>query len=242
MTEKFNGIVLDIRKHSDRHNIVTLFTRRHGRVSFLSSASGGKAGKIRTARLQPLAVIEGDMNFKPNSELQKLGSFSLSVVWNELYFHPVKQVVTLFLSEFLNRLLRASMPDENLWDYIVNSLTLFDRMESGIADFHIAFMASLLSFMGIQPDYSQYHKGYVFDLRSGMFAASMPSHPDFLSPQDAGVAALLCRLNFSNVRILRLDSNTRNAIVHGLLRYYGIHYPGSASLKSLDVIHDIFHS
>lgn len=99
------------------------------------------------------------------------------------------------------------MPDENLWDYIVNSLSLFDRMETGITDFHIAFMASLLPFMGIQPDYEQYRKGYVFDLRSGMFTASAPSHPDFLSPRDAGVAALLCRLHFSNLRLLRLDAN-----------------------------------
>jgi len=26
-----------------------------------------------------------------------------------------------------------------------------------------------------------------------------------------------------------------------MLRYYGIHYPGTSNLRSLSVIHDLFH-
>lgn len=239
MIEKYEGIVIDVRKHSDRHEVVTLFTRNRGRVAFIAPASGGKSGRARHARLMPLSVIEGDVNFKPTSELQRLGQFSPSRVWTDIYFHPVKRMIAIFLSEFLNRLLRASMPDAALYDYIVESLTLLDRMERGVADFHIVFMASLLPFMGIQPDYTVYRKGMIFDLQAGVFTNSAPHHRDYAVGDAARWAALLCRINFSNVRALRLTGSLRYDLLEGMLHYYGIHFPGAANLKSLEILHEL---
>ena len=240
MTEKFTAIVLDITRHNDKHNIVTVFTRERGRVVFLSPCGSGKAARLRQARLQPLAVIEGDMRFNQTAELQKLGAFSLREVWGDIYFNPMKQMIALFLSEFLNRLLRASMPDENMWDYIVSSLRLFDGMTKGVSDFHIAFMASLLPFAGIQPDASEYEPGMVFDMRAGVFADRLPPHPDYLQGDEARFASIVSRINFVNVRALRLDGGLRRRILGRLLAYYSIHFPGTANLKSLEVIRDIF--
>lgn len=240
MTEKFVGIVIDITRHSDRHNIVTLYTRTRGRLSFLSAAGGGKPGKMRQARLQPLAVIEGDINFRQTVELQKLGAFSMHQVWGDIYFNPVKQMVALFLSEFLNKLLRATMPDENLWDYIFNSLMLFDSMKKKIADFHVVFLSSLLPFTGIQPDPEDYRPGCFLDMQAGTFVAVPPVHRDVLTGDEAAFAAKLCRINFSNARVLRLNGQLRLRIIDRLLHYYGIHFPGTANLKSLAVIHEVF--
>jgi len=241
MTEKFVGIVIDITRHSDRHNIVTLYTRTRGRVSFLSPAGSGKAGKIRQARLQPLAVIEGDINFRQTAELQKLGTFSMYHVWGDIYFNPVKQMISLFISEFLNKLLRATMPDKNIWDYIFNSLLLFDKMKKRVADFHIVFLSSLLPFTGIQPDAENYSPGCFLDMQSGTFVATPPGHRDVLTGEEAAFAAKLCRINFSNARVLRLNGSLRLLIIDRLLHYYGIHFPGTSNLKSLSVIHDVFN-
>lgn len=240
MNEKFTGIVIDLRRHNDRNNIVTLFTRQRGRVAFLSPTGSGKAGKLRQARLQPLSVIEGDCNFRPNAELQRLGAFSLHKIWSDIYFNPVKSMMTLFLTEFLNRLLRATMPDENLWNYIVDSLTLFDSMKTEISDFHIVFLASLLPFAGIQPDESQYQPGFYFDMQAGAFTPLRPLHHDWVGGKEAAWASKLCRLNFSNVKALRLTGAIRLRIINQLLKYYSIHFPGTANLKSLSVLHDIF--
>ncbi len=239
MTEKITGIVLDITRHSDRLSIVTLFTRSRGRLSFLSPVGSGKGAKLRQARLQPLAVIEADINFKNTTELQRLGNFSLLDVWSDIYFDPVKRLITLFLAEFLNRLLRATMPDEQMWDYIHDSLRLLDHMRSGVADFHIAFLTSLLTFAGIQPDASVYKPGQVFDMQAGVFTSHMPSHHDYLKGDEARFAALLSRINYTNIRTLRLNGRLRSEILDRLLRYYAIHFPGASNLRSLDVIHDI---
>lgn len=264
MTEKLTAIVTDITRHNDKHNVVTLYTRTRGRLSFLSSVSAGKTGRLRQARLQPLAVIEADINFRNSSELQRLGTFAFHTVWKDLYFNPVKQLMTLFISEFLNKLLRATMPDQNLWDFIYKSLSLLDNMQTGIGNFNIAFLSSLLPFVGIQPDHTQYMPGFLFDMQSGTFKADninsgstflqntgnlnvgfTPGHiynnSSILTGEEARIAATLCRLNFSNMRALRLTGQQRFRIIQRLLQYYSFHFPGSGNLKSLDIIHEIFH-
>lgn len=242
MTEKIRAIVIDIRRHTDRHNVVTVYSREHGRIAFLSPSGSGKQAKMRQARLQPLAVIEADVRLKSATELQNLGTFSLGEVWHDIYFHPVKQMMALFLTEFLNKLLKATMPDPDLWDYIVNSLRLFDSTQTGIADFHIAFLAALPAFTGIQPDASEYEEGMWFDMRTGHFTDSRPAHPDYLIPSQAAMAATLCRVNYGNIKALHLNGHSRLQILNGLLRYFSIHFPGTGNLRSPEIIHDIFHS
>ena len=72
--EKIRGIVIDVIKHNDRHNVVTLFTRDRGRIAFLSPVGSGKSARMRNARLLPLSVIETDVNMRQNRELQLLGA------------------------------------------------------------------------------------------------------------------------------------------------------------------------
>lgn len=254
MIEKITAIVIDITRHNDKHNVVTLYSRSRGRLSFLSSVGSGKAGKLRQARLQPLAVVDADINFKPNAELQKLGSFSLHNVWTDIYFHPMKRMMILFLSEFLNKLLRASMPDPSLWDYLYQSISLLDNTEGNFGNFNIAFLSSLLPFAGIQPDPTKYNPGYIFNMQTGNFtpdfleADFLPSSERLSYSQSKGyilrgdeakIAALLCRINFFNVRILKLDRTSRYNIIQKLLQYYSIHFPGSGNLKSLEILHDL---
>lgn len=240
MTEKILGIVLDITRHSDRYSILTLFTRSRGRVSFLFPLGGGKSGRLRMARIQPMGVIEADVNFRGSAELQRLGGFAPAEVLTENYFDPVKKMITLFLSEFLNRLLRAAMPDPNLWDYVTGSMRLLDRMHEGVADFHIVFLASLLPFAGIQPDGRDYEPGMIFDMQAGKFSDRVPSHSDYLTGEEAMFASILNRVTFTNVKALKLNGNLRNRILQKLLQYYAIYYPGTSNLKSLAVLHEVF--
>lgn len=242
MREKIRGIVISIVRHTEKINIVSLYTRERGRLSFLSPRGSGKAGKLRDARLLPMAVIESDINFNPNKELQRLGSFSLLSVWNDIYFHPMKRDITLFISEFLNRLLLASMADPKLWDYVYNTFKLLDRSETRLADFHIVFLLSLLSFTGIRPDIRSYHPGEVFDMRTGSFSSRIPLHNDWINPEDSEKILFLCRLNFSNIKALKLTNSQRKNILNYLLKYYEIHYPGTSSLKSLDILSELYSS
>lgn len=240
MSEKIKGIVLNVRKYNERNSIVTLYTRERGRLSFISPDGSGKASNARRARLQPLAVVETEITIKPNVELQRLGSVTSSEVWTDIYFHPAKRAIALFISEFLYKLLNATMPDEPLFDFLVHSFRLLDKMSSGVSDFHLPFLVSLLSFSGIQPDTSQFQDGYVFEYASGSFIPEIEAHQPFLSGEEARGVPFVVRINFSNMGRLKLSNHNRRRILYSLLNYYSFHFPGLSSLKSPEILHDIF--
>ena len=240
MTEKIKGIVLNLRKYNDRNIIVTLYTREKGKLTFISPLGSGKAANARRARLQPLAIIETELNYKPAAELQRLGSITSSEIFSDLYFNSAKRAVTLFISEFLYKLLNATMPDTGLFDFLVHSFLLFDKMESEIANFHIPFLVSLLSFSGIQPDISGFREGYLFEFSSGSFVPQTEAHGPCLEGEEARAVLFIARLNFSNMKCLRLNSVNRRQILYGILNYFSYHFPGLGSMKSPEILKEIF--
>lgn len=240
MPEKLIGIVLNVRKYNDRNNIVTVYSRFHGRLSFISPIGSGKAGNARRARLQPLAVISSEFTFKAGQELQRLGSISLEEVWNDIYFDPVKRLFSVFISEFLYRLLNATMEDESLWDFILNSLRYLDYQKEKIKDFNFPFLVSLLSYSGIQPDVSGYSPEKVFDFASGTFVDPYEAKGRVLKGEESKAVKWVTRLNFRNVTRLRLSTAERRRLLDVLLDYYSFHFPGVSSMKSVNVIREIF--
>lgn len=240
MQEKIEGIVLNVRKYNDKNCIVTLFTRSRGRLSFISPAGTGKAANARRARLQPLSVVSSDLTFKPGVELQRLGSVSLREVWSDIYFNPSKRATTIFLSEFLSRLLNTSMPEENLYDFLIDALRVFDRSQDGGIDFHIPLLVSLLSYTGILPDVSTYRKGKVFDFTTGTFQWPDDASPLSLSEEDSRFVRLVTKINFVNIQRLRLGSSNRRRILYGLLNFYSYHFPGLSTLKSPEILRELF--
>ncbi len=241
MTEKIEGIVLGVIRHSDRHNVVTMFTRERGRMSFLSHTGSGKSARMINARLQPLGLIEADVNIHPAKELVTLGRFSTPRVWKSLYFHPVKQALTLFLQEFLDKLLRSSAPDPALYDYLLRAIDIIDRSPEGhCANLHIALITGLLEPMGIYPNLEDWQPGDWFDMRGGEFTAERPLHNDILLPSDASFLPLLARMTMRNARCFRFNAEERNRLLTLIVRYWAIHFPGLGRLNSIDILREVY--
>lgn len=240
MLEKIQGIVIDIRRHNDRHNVVTLFTRQRGRVAFLSTAGSSYSARLKQARLYPLAIIETEVNFKTNRELQQLGSFQPILVADSLRLNPVKAAVAMFISEFLNHLLRTSPPDIAMWDYVANAISAFNASERGIGNFHLALLVTLLPFMGIQPDLNRIESAQWFDMQGGVFTDSRPLHNNFIPPEETLFIPLISRINFANYTRFRFNGGQRRLLLRRLLDYYALHLPGMTGLKSPDILAEMF--
>ncbi|MDE6006145.1 MAG: DNA repair protein RecO C-terminal domain-containing protein [Muribaculaceae bacterium] len=238
--ERITGIVIDFTKHSDRHNVVTLFTRERGRVSLLSQAGNGKTARIRNASLMPLSVISADINFSATRELQFLGQFSRPLLWKDIYFNPVKSAIALFISEFLNIYLRQSPPDARLFDYLTRTIGRLDRAVEGIPNFHLAFLIEFLNYAGIYPDLTEWRPDAWFDLQGGVMTIFPPAHRNYIEPSNVGILPLLARMNLRTSRVFRFNGTQRRQLLNTLLRYYSLHFPGMGSMKSPEVLGEVF--
>ena len=238
--ERITGIVTDIVRHNDRHNIVSMFTRTRGRISFLSPAGGGKTGRMRNARLQLLSVVESDVNFRENRTLQTLGAVSSPTVWKDIYFNPVKGSIAMFISEFLNRYLREAAPEPSLWDYVYLSIANLDSRRGKYANFHLSFLIGFLQFAGITPDLHGLEKGDYFDMVSGTAVAERPSHGNFLYPAETSLLPLMLKMNMGNDAKFKFNGGERRLLLSKLLQYYAVHFPGMNSLRSPEILAEVF--
>lgn len=246
MIEKIEGIITDIVKHTDRHNVVTVYTRNHGRLAFLVPVRTTKAGRLRNAIIQPMAVISADVNIRKGNELYTLRQLNPTRLWHGLYSHPLKCGILYFLTEFINRLIRQYPPDRHLYEFLCQSIADLDKTEnlSAIANFHIAFLIRLLPLAGIMPSLGERNDGERFDLLSGEMI-----HPSHLSPtirsqmlseEDSNAVRLLLRMNYQNMSRYRFTRHQRNRLLDYLLVYYSVHLPIGREYKTLNVLREIY--
>lgn len=240
MLTKIHGIVISLIRHDERNNILTLYTAERGRMTLLSSASRSRSGRLRNARLAPMALIEADINIRENRELQFLGSFSTPAPWKNIYFDPVKAPVVIFLSEFLSKILRTSGSDLPTWQFLVKALTVLDEINEGVANYHLAFLIRFLEFAGIEPDARNYRTGNIFDLRAGDFTDMNPGHRDILSLDETALMPKFLRMNFENMGRFRFNVAQRRRLLRVIIDYYSLHLPISPHLKSLEVLSELF--
>ena len=242
MKQSVEGIVLQSVKHSDRTSIVTVYTAAHGRLALAVAAGPSGRRKGGKSPLMPLSVVEfsADLGRRGATGVIRPSGLTLGAVWRTLYFSPVKTALGLFLAEFLARLLREGEPDRGLYAFVRGSLQVLDTLERGVANFHLVFLTRLAYVMGIGPDTSGYTPRAIFDMRSGVYTPLHPGHYDVLEGSCAHAPQMLGRLDYANMHRLRLTRLERNRLLEGLLSYWNIHFPGTATLKSLEVLRDIF--
>lgn len=241
MKQKMQFIALRTVRYSDRHSILSGYSLESGRVAFAISAGGGKEAVRRRALLMPLGIVECVADIKPGREISVMYDPRAVSPLIGLRSNPLKSAVALFLAEVLGVVLRDGPPDKTLYNYMCRSIEVLDMLPSErVANFHICFLWGLGRFIGIEPDTEEYRPGMIFDMADGRFRISAPLHRHYLDPEQSGVVASLARMTYANMWLFRMNRHQRNDLLDGILKYYSLHYTGLQSLRSLDVLRELF--
>ena len=105
---------------------------------------------------------------------------------------------------------------------------------------HICFMIRLMHFLGIEPDWSTFSQGCVFDMNDGIFRIVPPLHNRFINPPEAEAAYRLRRITATNAKAFAMGRSDRNTILDRLIQYYQIHFPTLGTINSLSVLRTLF--
>ena len=151
MLEKTRGIILHQIKYTDSGIVAQLYTRKFGRQSFLIKGMRNKKTGKHNILFQPMFILDLEMYYKASREMQVLKEFSVSYAPYEIHSNIKKSCVAIFLGEVLTSVLKEESPHEEMFDYIEESIVYFDSCKDNYANFHIAFLAGLSSFLGFEP-------------------------------------------------------------------------------------------
>lgn len=238
MIEKSNAIILHVTKHNDTTLIVNAYTEKYGRVGYLFVVGASKASRQKRMLLSPLSIVTIESDYRAKESLQKIRNVE-PLVLQQLQFDAVKGSVALFLSEFLMKVIREFEPSPKFFKFLTDTISLYNVMEEGKANFHLCFLFNLSSFLGFYPDTGSYHEGRFFDMLNGEFVASRPAHNHILMPYDAEKFMLLSRMNFSNLHLFKFSRDERREALERVIEYYRIHQ-GFSELKSTEILKTLF--
>ena len=244
MYQRLDCVALRTIKHSDRSSILVAYSRQMGRVGLLIAAGKGAAASRVRALTMPMASFECVASVTPGRELFHIRDVRPDdgVAPGYGTLDPVRSAVGFFMADFLSAVLREPMADEPLFGGVREIARCIAGRESrGLANVHIAALASLTVPLGIEPDVSTWRRGRFLDLREGRFTVSPPSaHSDYLDQCGSHIAWLLSRMTLRNARFYRFSRDERNEILRELLRYYTLHGYKVGNLVSVDILRDLF--
>lgn len=244
MLTKTEAVVLHSIKYGESKLIVDMFTRQHGRLSFVVALPKSAHARLKKQYFQPLTILTIACDVRPQLSLQKLSDASILIPLPTLLSTPSKLAISLFLAEFLYHALRGEQQNELLFDYMVSSLEWLGSRDDNFANFHLVFLMHLTRFLGFYPNLDEgiEERGeLVFDLREGRFCRAVPLHRDFLASEEARVLHLLMRMDFHNMHLFRMNRQQRSRCVEVALQFYRLHLPDFPELRSLAVLKELWN-
>lgn len=240
MLVKTRGIVLHSIPYNDKYAIVSVYTEAFGRSAYLVSRSRGKRSAVSKSLFMPLSVLDMEVEHLNKRDLYRVRETKLCFPQSELFCNPLKNVLAIFLSEVLYRVVKETEPDERLFEYLYQSVYLLECTDKGIANFHLVFLLGLLRYMGIFPNVASHKEEAYFDMLNGEFSSRIPTHPHYLNRAESAVFARLLRISFENMSLYSFSRQDRVSIIYRILEYYRLHLPEFPEIKSLSVLQTLF--
>lgn len=240
MLHKTKGIVLRTFPYNDKYIIINMYTEYFGRVSYMTSNSHGKRAKVPHALLQPLSILDMEVEHLNNRDIHRIKEVKSDYPFSQIHCHPVKNAIALFLSEILYRIIQERESNPPLFDYLCRSIKWLDIADAGIANFHLTFLLQLSVYIGIRPNGKSYKPDCFFDLLNGVFTDSIPEHNHYLNKEESLVFERLLRINYENMAVYSFTGQERSAIIRQIIQYYRLHLSDFPQIKSLAVMQSLF--
>lgn len=233
------AIVLRMVRYSDKASAVTVFSRDYGRLSLIVYGTSGRKSGNKAAFLQPLSLVDLSLHMQPGKEMQVVKELRIDINLAGISAHPVKNAIALFLSELLFKTLKFQQEDTALYDFLQYSLEWLNESETGIANFHLILMCRLTRYLGFAPNMTL-AGAPSFDLMNGCFCTTQPLHAHYVKPALMNPFSQILENTFATMGSIHLTRKQRNELLDTLLEYYRLHIPEFHTLKSTEVLHELF--
>ena len=220
MITKTRGIVLNYIKYGDTSIICKIYTEQFGLQSYI--INGIRKSKSKNIGLfQPLNILDLVVYHKKTSGLQRIKESKLDYAYKTLHLDMKKISVCFFLSEFLNRISQNDDYQKDNFDFIKDSLIVFDRLEVNYSNFHIQFLIKLSKYYGI-------------DIGNSKHLTAENVKDDINLFVDA------CINNSYEVKI-KSNNILRNNVINLIIEHYSRNLDININLNSTNILKEIFN-
>lgn len=240
MAIRQEGIVLSTTRYGENRLIVNIFTPDFGTLGFIATVSKKSKGGLKAAHFQNLQILEFSFAEKSKGSLKRIGEARIPLGFQSLYFDPIRSCLSLFLAEFLQKVLKEEEPHPALFQFVKASLIRLDQAEQGIANFHLAFLMDLCAYLGFSPQLEAEEEARYFDLLEGEVRSKVPEHPHYIEAAELLQWREIQSKGTGQFEQIGLKSSPlRRQVLEGLIDYYRLHLNDFGPMKSLSVLKEV---
>lgn len=237
MLVKSEGIILQNIKYADKKIILKVFTKNEGLLSFYAVVSKAPTSKIKTASVLPLSIVELSFPYKQSKDIQQLYEVNLLFVPDYIGRNYYKLAIAQFINEVLIKCIKEHIPNEALFEFIIETFKQLNEAQEGFSNSHIYFLLELSKYLGFEPLNNYSSNNLFFDMREGRFTPMALSYPIGLNKEQS---LLFSKTLSTNIFDLPLSREERNEILESYLALYKMHVSGFGDLKSFGVLKELF--
>ena len=239
MQAKTRGIFLHHINYSETSIIARIYTEKFGRQSYIVNGVRGKKSSMKMSFFQPFSLLDMEVYQRPGRDLQRLKDARIAMPFEQIPFDIAKSSQAIFLSEVLLKCLREEEPNEELFDFLFQSICLLDRKKDGIANFHLSFLFQLTGYFGVFPQTPDQWHARFFDLTAASFCVDEPFHAHFMDIETSSKFMELYVTGLDQIEKLSYNNRWRTVLLSRLLEYYKIHLDLVGELKSLTILKEV---
>jgi DNA repair protein RecO (recombination protein O) len=240
MIHATRGVVLNHIKYAESSIIVHIYTELFGRQSYLINQVRSAKNKGKAIFMQPLALLNLQVYHSSKKDVQRIKDFSIHLPFETIPFNQTKRSVAFFITEMMNRSLREEESNAELFQYVIQSIELFDQtIYEQPQNFHLFFLAGLTRYLGFQPHFDPTDMATYFDLQQGISCQAQPVHNHYLTGTTAHLWQHLFDPTHINSSLCAITPTERQKLNEAILEFYMLHLDGFGHLKSLDILKEI---
>jgi len=241
MLTKTKAIILHHIKYGESSVIAYCYTLDYGRLSLIVQGVRKKNAKTRLNLLQPLQINEIDFYYKEKHGLLRLKEIRSFHRADELLFDTAKSAVALFLAELFYKTLKEEVKNTEQFQFIEDSISNLCRLEKGYPAFYLKFLLDYSMLLGFYPNTDNLKGARYFDLMNGVFLSHLPNHEFNIEGEPMQTLIKLLETENEQISEIIISNTQRDGLLNALLDYYMLHMEGVTSLKSLQVLRELFH-
>ena len=239
MIHKTPGIILHTTKYSETSLILKIYTRHFGLQSYIINDVRSKKSKNKATLFQPLSLVDMVVSNTTKGKLQRISEINILHPYSTIPYDIIKSTIALFLNEILYRSIKEEHPDDELFEFINNSLLMLDLKSDSCSNFHIYFMIQLSRYLGFYPQGKYTSITSVFDLREGCFVDHLPNHPHYLMAPYSELLNDFIRTGYEELHLLKINKVQRKQLLQALITFYRLHVTSFGEIRSYAILEEV---
>lgn len=190
-------------------------------------------------KLSPLNVLDIEYITTPNRGMPIIREANGVYPLLNLRRDVRKSCIAIFICEVLQKSIREVEANEALFAYLTSAIQLLDSVNEGIENFHLHFLANFCKIMGFMPKDNFAPERPYFNFSQGEYSGAYNQELCFTLEESRTLHSVLATPVMS-IEAITGSGEGRNRFLERMLQYLSYHTGSRLTLKSLEVLREIF--